>query len=1288
MNENGILNNIWEELSTNNLTESDFDAWKDNFLKDQSVQSNVYSYLVENNLTKSNGEDWVKNINVELAAEQTKAEEKLKPKDVAKKIPKQDWEVDYEYDRSKGIRPKKGSHGKVLDNIMYGVVNKTFESFKSGTPGELSEQAINVILMDEEKRGKMTEQEAKPIIDAMKLAESTPPSKAMLEWTKTVDEADNVAYGFIQAMGKHGAEVSYEAMISSMAGQAKAFYESPEIRTAAITAGIAQSKFGGLNPYLRAAGFMRGMMSVLGGSVETASTFSELIKEQFGGRIPSEKEFIEFAQNEELFNEFRNKSLKKGLTVAAVDNFGGGMVVKSVAKTAKKGKKVAAVTKGIIGEGAVGATGEIGGSALAGEEIKASAVGLEIIGQGPQAAVDIGSAVITPGTYTINGDKVTLKQLNKVLETAKPDELADMNIQIEGNKELEAEVNNKKNDAYLYTQVNEKVDDADRAKLVELEKQRAEAEANTKKKGIFTVPGAKNKLENIESQIAEIVGRYEAVDGRTSDVKARKKTAGKARQTRMKILMEKIKSGVEGSKLYKEMDISTEQITDPEKAYEMYLENEESNALFDIGLLQEELANVKTEGERKLIQAEIKAIEDGVKDVRENKSEVMNSHGFLLEDSNTGKMKIVINEKKALADGSGNINVAAHEFLHAVLNKTFNTKENTFAVRTPRGLGASVGGSLFQYLKGLDPNIATNSFMGRLLNYAKQGQEAQGQEVLTLMSDALIDGTFKPNEKTLNTIGDYFISMFESLGTGKLKWKNAKDVARFIKNFNKSIQGDKRAARIVKRAEQGIDIVTEPDTQVEVKKAETPMSKEASDNVQRIYEEQGEAGAMDIIDAFKPITSKIVERRSEAPNFDRQLLTDEIETGQRGIFDLIREYKPESGVPLAAYINKFLPARAIEASKRVLGEEFTEDVSEKVDIAAEEVTTEVKTKRKPRKIVLADRLGVGEEVNKAIQKIIPKLDLDNLNFKDLKNQVPDVIGKLFGMSPKKIVSGANLTKGELQSAQMFISKNADLLINMLPEGATASGTATGIPNTLLKAFYTKTGRAKMAKTGTKAGLALQQKNNINKKDFLETFGIIDGKPVRTDRNTSARALALASTLGKTITNQAVRQQDLNLSNESISKLKDGKSSVMFSQDVAENVKNDKKGNFTKRSGLVGLNGQPIKTIPKDKVYIEKEDPKTGLLVGDVVSIKQMEALWDTDRGITWQDHMSNRLNAFLGKNPKYYNAVQELFTGGVKRTAYMTKDIFEAAVPRTKKINETQQAVSYTHLTLPTKRIV
>ena len=344
------------------------------------------------------------------------------------------------------------------------------------------------------------------------------------------------------------------------------------------------------------------------------------------------------------------------------------------------------------------------------------------------------------------------------------------------------------------------------------------------------------------------------------------------------------------------------------------------------------------------------------------------------------------------------------------------------------------------------------------------------------------------------------------------------------------------------------------------------MSKDASNNVQRIYEEQGEAGIFDILNEFKPIVGRIVQKRSEAPNFDRQLLTDEIETGKRGILDLVKEYKPESGVPLAAYINKFLPSRAIEASRRVLGEEFTEDVSERVDIAAEEVIQEP-TKPKRKKVVLADRLGVTDKVSKAIQKLIPSLNLDNLNFKTLKNKIPEITGELFGISSKKIISGANITKGELQSAQMFINKNADTLLAMLPEGSTPSGTATGVPNTLLKAFYTKSDRAKMAKTGTRAGLAIQVKNpNISKAEFLEVFGIIDGKPIRTDRNTSARVLALANQTGKMITNQTVRQELLSKEyfpvikeQEIVNRLAEGKSKIMFAKkekvDLALEVKN-------------------------------------------------------------------------------------------------------------------------------------
>jgi hypothetical protein len=235
-----------------------------------------------------------------------------------------------------------------------------------------------------------------------------------------------------------------------------------------------------------------------------------------------------------------------------------------------------------------------------------------------------------------------------------------------------------------------------------------------------------------------------------------------------------------------------------------------------------------------------------------------------------------------------------------------------------------------------------------------------------------------------------------------------------------------------------------------------------------------------------------------------------------------------------------------------LSEEFTEDITERIDIAAEEVEIEVKAKPKKKKILLSDRLGVKNKVDKAIANILPSLDIENLNFKTLKDQTPEITGEMFGISSKKLISGANITKKELQSAQMFINKNSDVLLVMLPEGATTGGTSTGVPSTLLKAFYTKTDRATMAKTGAKAGLAIQvKKDNISKKDFLEVFGIIDGKPVRTDRNTSARVLALANQTGKMMTNQAIREQlskNINENNaKSMLKLSDGKAAIMFSK---------------------------------------------------------------------------------------------------------------------------------------------
>ena len=60
MNEE-ILNNIWTHLSDNNLTNSNFEVWKNNFAQDESVRDNIYNYLSENNLTENSKENWLSN---------------------------------------------------------------------------------------------------------------------------------------------------------------------------------------------------------------------------------------------------------------------------------------------------------------------------------------------------------------------------------------------------------------------------------------------------------------------------------------------------------------------------------------------------------------------------------------------------------------------------------------------------------------------------------------------------------------------------------------------------------------------------------------------------------------------------------------------------------------------------------------------------------------------------------------------------------------------------------------------------------------------------------------------------------------------------------------------------------------------------------------------------------------------------------------------------------------------------------------------------------------------------
>ena len=400
-------------------------------------------------------------------------------------------------------------------------------------------------------------------------------------------------------------------------------------------------------------------------------------------------------------------------------------------------------------------------------------------------------------------------------------------------------------------------------------------------------------------------------------------------------------------------------------------------------------------------------------------SKASGQQGFIIQNPKTGKQTIVINRE--VADREIAVAAPSHEFLHALL---FSTVKNSPETQI------ALGNSLKEYINKIDVDkvVKGSDFAKRLEQYKLDPEAVQAEEVLTLFSDAIRTEDIKFNEDIFTKIGDAVRKALQALGV-KVKFNNGKDVYNFIKDYNKSLESTGLTKAQIKVAEgvKGKLVADKVKTDDQIIKKS--RSEEASARVQELYDTQGEAAAFDIIEQFKPITSKIVEKRSQAPGFDRQLLTDEIETGKRGILDLVREYDAESGVPLAAYINKFLPARAIEASKRILGEEFTDDVTEAKGVAAEEVSVDVTPTDKSTTSKLRRVLGIkqGDAIYDLAKEVSGEILSGDLPGKKVKTAINKEARK---SKLRKAVS--DLMGTEKAIDEQFLNKNILEILKALP----------------------------------------------------------------------------------------------------------------------------------------------------------------------------------------------------------------------------------------------------------------
>jgi len=176
-----------------------------------------------------------------------------------------------------------------------------------------------------------------------------------------------------------------------------------------------------------------------------------------------------------------------------------------------------------------------------------------------------------------------------------------------------------------------------------------------------------------------------------------------------------------------------------------------------------------------------------------------------------GKKIILVNEDVSIKGGT--TDVAQHEFLHGLIHETLKNSPESQIL-----LGKALHKELIKISKTVsDENtVLPQDFKDRINKYtnfytdkiAAEGLKLQKdpkykrqhdenvseflgnswEEVLTLYSDAISNGSVKFNENTFTKLKDIVRQVLQNLGVKDIKFESGRDVYNFIKDYNKSVK--------------------------------------------------------------------------------------------------------------------------------------------------------------------------------------------------------------------------------------------------------------------------------------------------------------------------------------------------------------------------------------------------------------------------------------------------------------------------------------------------------------------
>ena len=851
-----------------------------------------------------------------------------------------------------------------------------------------------------------------------------------------------------------------------------------------------------------------GMMGLVG-AMETGLTLTDLLKQELEGKPFSKENIRGILEDPDAIERIKSQSIKRGVAIGAVEGLTLGLsrgVGSTMLRTAKQAgttglrsaSKIAAATTGLEMGG--GFAGEVAGQAASGQDIDLGEATLEAIGEakGVVAVGDIIAKATGKQNYKINGELRSKKDIRDFLNSPNttPADIAKANLEVTNDNNFSEFVDSKVNDAVLETQVDSKISDIrDVKEMVDLEKKRQKAEADSKKKGINMVPDAKETLEQTEARMEEIRLKYSKVDGRTKDVRAREKTKGEVLDV---IVDKQFKSGLEFAR----------------KHSKLY------NLEFDDTMTAAEIA-------------------------KKYGKEAAKSNGFIKDG------KIIVNSQVAKLTGIEGSNVANHELLHGIIKASGAKIKQPLIKDFLNKIGADNKAVIDKRIKdNYDADYMKKNkdeYFTIFSDAIESGDIKFDNDIFTQVKDVVRNilqdlGLKKVDFKTADGLYNFLKDYNRSIHKGALSQGLARDTKGdgAIKGMKTSLSAiDSKKINDIYNEDglagwENMEGLLKPTA---VGLANRYRNRARYNEFKDILVDEimtGRRGMLDIIMDYDT-KKKAGQKMGELSGYINNSFSTK--TGFKRHIEIADRIlgKDEGGQFIASLDSPDTFAEAV----------------------AEDPTPRRRIKESPglNPVNSLDNKLKKDHTQGVIDNL-PNLDLDNINFKNLPDLTPEVTAKHFNVPVKKIVDAtANLSKQDLVNSSKALNKIIKTYNKIMPKGAVLEGasekligTSTGLAKSILDAFYTKGARSTKG-----AGIYPYALNDISEKFMLQKMGIdsngapVDGLSARSPEAQLQKAMM--KLWGKLMTNSTVRQELTNLETNinTINDIAAGKNPLQYSK---------------------------------------------------------------------------------------------------------------------------------------------